>query len=39
MTPDLEHRFPSIARALGITIDELAGNETGRVDLTGDWWA
>lgn len=28
-----------IARALGITIDELAGDETHRVDLTGDWWA
>ena len=29
----------AIARALGITIDELAGNETHRVNLTGDWWA
>jgi transcriptional regulator with XRE-family HTH domain len=29
----------TIARALGITIDELAGDETHRVDLTGDWWA
>lgn len=29
----------TIARALGLTIDELAGNETHRVDLTGDWWA
>lgn len=29
----------AIARALGITIDELAGDETHRVDLTGDWWA
>ena len=29
----------TIARALGITIDELAGDETRRVDLTGDWWA
>ncbi|MFN2496227.1 MAG: helix-turn-helix transcriptional regulator [Pseudonocardiaceae bacterium] len=29
----------AIARALGITIDELAGGETHRVDLTGDWWA
>jgi len=28
-----------IARALGITIDELAGDEMRRVDLTGDWWA
>lgn len=29
----------AVARALGITIDELAGDETHRVDLTGDWWA
>lgn len=29
----------TIARALGITIDELAGDETHRVDRTGDWWA
>lgn len=29
----------SIARALGISIDELAGEETHRVDLAGDWWA
>ncbi|MGH3611546.1 MAG: helix-turn-helix transcriptional regulator [Pseudonocardia sp.] len=29
----------TIARALGITIDELAGDETHRIDLTGDWWA
>jgi transcriptional regulator with XRE-family HTH domain len=29
----------AIARALGITIDELAGEETHRVNLTGDWWA
>lgn len=29
----------SLARALGITIDELAGDETHRIDLTGDWWA
>ena len=29
----------TIARALGITIDELAGDETRRIDLTGDWWA
>lgn len=29
----------TIARALGITIDELAGDQTHRVDLTGDWWA
>lgn len=29
----------TIARALGITIDELAGDETHRVDLSGDWWA
>lgn len=29
----------SIARALRISIDELAGDETHRVDLTGAWWA
>jgi transcriptional regulator with XRE-family HTH domain len=29
----------TIARSLGITIDELAGDETHRIDLTGDWWA
>jgi transcriptional regulator with XRE-family HTH domain len=29
----------AIARALGITIDELAGDETHRIDLSGDWWA
>jgi transcriptional regulator with XRE-family HTH domain len=29
----------SIARALGISIDELAGDETHRVNLTGDWWS
>jgi transcriptional regulator with XRE-family HTH domain len=29
----------TIARALGISIDELAGDETHRVDLSGDWWA
>jgi transcriptional regulator with XRE-family HTH domain len=29
----------SIARALGISIDELAGDETHRVNLTGEWWA
>jgi DNA-binding XRE family transcriptional regulator len=29
----------AIAHALGITIDELAGNETRRLDLSGDWWA
>jgi transcriptional regulator with XRE-family HTH domain len=29
----------AIARALGISIDELAGGETHRVDLSGDWWA
>ena len=28
----------TIARALGITVDELAGDETHRIDLTGDWW-
>jgi len=29
----------SIARARGISIDELAGDETHRVNLTGEWWA
>jgi DNA-binding XRE family transcriptional regulator len=29
----------SIARALGISLDELAGDETRRIDLAGDWWA
>jgi transcriptional regulator with XRE-family HTH domain len=29
----------AIARALGLTLDELAGDETQRIDLTGDWWA
>lgn len=29
----------SIARALGITIDELAGDETHRIDLSGGGWA
>ncbi len=29
----------TIAQALGISIDELAGDETHRVNLTGDWWA
>ena len=29
----------TIARALGISIDELAGDETHRIDLTGEWWA
>jgi transcriptional regulator with XRE-family HTH domain len=29
----------AIARALGISIDELAGEETHRVNLTGHWWA
>jgi transcriptional regulator with XRE-family HTH domain len=29
----------AIAHALGITIDELAGSETRRVDLSGPWWA
>lgn len=29
----------AIARALAITIDELAGDETHRIDLTGEWWA
>ncbi len=29
----------TIARALGISIDELAGEDTHRVDLSGDWCA
>ena len=29
----------AIAHALGISIDELAGEETRRVNLTGHWWA
>ncbi|WP_432535294.1 helix-turn-helix transcriptional regulator [Kineococcus arenarius] len=29
----------SIARALSITVDELAGEESHRPDLTGEWWA
>lgn len=29
----------AIARALGVTIDELAGEDQQRVDLSGDWWA
>lgn len=29
----------AIAKALGITVDELAGQEPHRVDLAGDWWA
>ena len=29
----------AIAHALGISIDELAGEETHRVNLTGHWWA
>jgi transcriptional regulator with XRE-family HTH domain len=29
----------TIAHALGISIDELAGEETRRVNLTGRWWA
>ena len=29
----------TIARALGISIDELAGEDAHRVDLSGDWWA
>jgi len=28
----------AIAGALGITIDELAGEDTHRINLTGDWW-
>ncbi len=29
----------AIAQALGISIDELAGEHSRRVDLTGRWWA
>jgi len=29
----------AIAQALGVSIDELAGGESYRVDLAGDWWA
>ena len=29
----------TIAQSLGITLDELAGDETHRINLTGDWWA
>jgi transcriptional regulator with XRE-family HTH domain len=29
----------AIARALDISIDELAGEETHRINLTGHWWA
>jgi transcriptional regulator with XRE-family HTH domain len=29
----------AIAQALGISIDELAGEESHRVNLTGHWWA
>ncbi|WP_127937070.1 helix-turn-helix transcriptional regulator [Nonomuraea polychroma] len=29
----------AIARALGITLDQLAGEETHRIDLSGEWWA
>jgi transcriptional regulator with XRE-family HTH domain len=29
----------AIARALGISIDELAGEETHRINLSGHWWA
>ena len=29
----------AIASALGITIDELAGVDTHRINLSGDWWA
>jgi len=28
-----------IAKALGISVEELAGEEVHRVDLSGDWWA
>lgn len=29
----------AIARALGISLDELAGEGTHRIDLSGHWWA
>ena len=29
----------AIARALGISIDELAGETSQRVDVSGEWWA
>jgi transcriptional regulator with XRE-family HTH domain len=29
----------AIARALSISLDELAGDETRRIDLSGAWWA
>ena len=29
----------AIAIALGVSLDELAGADTQRVDLSGDWWA
>ena len=29
----------AIASALGISIDELAGEDTHRINLTGNWWA
>ncbi|MFB9889065.1 helix-turn-helix domain-containing protein [Planobispora takensis] len=29
----------AIARALGITLDQLAGEESHRLDLSGQWWA
>lgn len=28
-----------LAQALGLSVDELAGRETHRVDLSGEWWA
>jgi transcriptional regulator with XRE-family HTH domain len=28
-----------LAKALGVTLDELAGEETRRLDLSGEWWA
>ncbi|MFC4109567.1 helix-turn-helix transcriptional regulator [Micromonospora zhanjiangensis] len=29
----------AIARALEVTVDELAGEDVHRIDLSGDWWA
>src|SRR5438105_4329204 len=29
----------ALAKALQITLEELAGENTHRIDMTGDWWA
>jgi transcriptional regulator with XRE-family HTH domain len=36
--PTLAMAF-ELARVLGLSVDELAGRESHRVDLGGDWWA